>query len=225
MAMKWLFLSLALAALPACGEQQGAEFAPIALYTQFPHEPPPAVYDALRSTVESIMAPIGLSFEWRQTGEIAESHVFVELAVVTFKGNCDLKGVPPNRFTSGPLGWTHISDDVILPFAEIDCTAVRAFLNRDLLFERPEQRKFLFGRALGRVVAHELYHIFANTRHHGAEGVAREIYSVRDLLDNNFRFEAKESIALRNGPAHAALVTASQAPTSDESDTTSHRQL
>ena len=223
--MKWLFLSLALAVLPAYGEQQGAELAPIALYTQFQQEPPAAVSGALRSTVESIMAPIGLSFEWRHSGEIGGIYVSVELAVVTFKGSCNLKGVRPNRITSGPLGWTHISNDVILPFAEIDCTAVRAFLDRELSYEGPERREFLFGRALGRVVAHELYHVFANTKHHSAEGVAREIYSVRDLLTDNFRFEEKESIALKNGPVHAALVTASQAPPPEESDNANHRQL
>jgi hypothetical protein len=72
-------------------------------------------------------------------------------------------------------------------------------------------------------MAHELYHIFANTTHHGAEGVGREAYSVQDLLTSDFHFEARESKALKTGPAHSALTAAANLSV-DEADAAGHRQ-
>ena len=40
----------------------------------------------------------------------------------------------------------------------------------------------VYGRALGRVLAHELYHIFARTCHHGQEGVAKTALSGKALI-------------------------------------------
>jgi hypothetical protein len=206
--MKSLLLCLALAALPAFGGQRAASLAPIALYTQFQQDPPQAVLESLQAELESIMAPMGLSFEWRPLGAPGGNQVSVELAVVAFKGRCDVAGLLPRSMNPGALGWTHISDGAILPFADIDCEAVRSFVQKDLLAMRLADRAQVFGRALARVVAHELYHIFANTTHHGSDGVGRESYSVQNLLSPEFQFQARESLALRNSKAHTALAAA-----------------
>jgi hypothetical protein len=59
------------------------------------------------------------------------------------------------------------------------------------------------------VVAHELYHIFANTMRHGS-GVSKESYSVQDLLSDDFQFQAKESRMLQaNRPKPAAVAVES----------------
>jgi|ERR1035437_1212537 hypothetical protein len=200
-----LLLCLALAALPAFGEQPGATLAPIAIYTQFQQEPPAAVLDALQNEVESIMSPMGLHFEWRSLPSASGSEVSIELAVVNFKGRCDIAGLPPDSTNPGPLGWTHVSDGVILPFADVDCESLRGFLGKELLKVRAAERKTSFGRALGRVLAHELYHIFANTLRHGADGVGKPAYTVRELLSTDFRFEEKEALALKTSKAHIAL--------------------
>ncbi len=63
------------------------------------------------------------------------------------------------------------------------------------------EREGAYGRALGRVLAHELYHIFGNTTHHASEGVAKESYTVQDLLTEEFQFEAKESPPAAYRPA------------------------
>jgi len=56
----------------------------------------------------------------------------------------------------------------------------------------------MYGRALGRVVAHELYHIFAATETHGKDGVARSFHTRRDLTGKQFRFSQKETAALHD---------------------------
>jgi len=106
----------------------------------------------------------------------------------------------------GALGWTHVSDGQILPFTDVSCDRVRDFAQSGLLSYRAEERPEKYGRALGRVLAHELYHIFANTMHHGSGGVSKESYSVQDLLADDFLFQAKESRMLRVSRPKPAMV-------------------
>ncbi|MBZ5727667.1 MAG: hypothetical protein LAP87_22045 [Acidobacteriia bacterium] len=203
--MKSLLLCLALAAWPVIGEQRGESVAPIALYTQFQQEPPPAVVESLHEELESIMAPMGLHFEWRSLSGSHGNEVSAELAVITFKGRCDTAGLVSRRVNPGALGWTHISDGVILPFSDVDCDRIRGFIQKELLALDHLDRVAAFGRAVGRVVAHELYHIFANTQHHGADGVAKAAYTAQELVADDFQFEEKEMLALRGGKVHALV--------------------
>lgn len=207
--MKSLFLGLAVAVLPLCAAQHGAMLPPIALYTHFQEQPPAAVLDSLQLEVQSIMAPMGLSFDWLQLSASNGRQVSIELAVIEFKGRCDVANLAPRDSNPGPLGWTHMSDGVILPFADVDCSAIRTFIQKELLGAPAVSRAQAFGRALGRVLAHELYHIFANTTRHGSEGVGREFYSAHDLLAADFQFQTRESMALINSKAHAALANTS----------------
>lgn len=199
--MKMVLVCLLAGVLPAVGETRWAPSAPITLYTSFRYQPPPAVAAAIQEEVEAIMAPIGLRFEWRDLGAERGNEVSAELAVITFQGKCDPAiGVGPIR-VSGALGWTHVSDGAILPFTEVACDRVREFVYRSLLMVPRDEREAAYGRALGRVLAHELYHIFGNTTRHASEGVAKESYTVQDLLTEEFQFEAKETRILRSGRA------------------------
>ena len=203
--MKFIWFCLLAGVIPGCSETRVATFAPITLYTQFEQAPPGAVLEALQEEVESIMAPIGLRFQWRDLDKTAGHEVSAELAVVTFKGQCDLAGLSTRGRYQGALGWTHVSDGQILPFTDISCDRVRQFTRSGLLAFRPGDRAAKYGRALGRVLAHELYHIFANTIRHGSIGVAKESYSMQDLLADDFLFQAKESRMLQTNRQRAAV--------------------
>jgi len=209
--MKRSFIYLALGILPAFGEPRGVHVAPITLYTSFSEEPPQVVQDALEDELELIMAPIGFHFQWRSLAGVRGNEVSVELAVVTFKGRCDVAGLGARRIQPGALGWTHVSDGNILPFSDVDCDRIRGFIQGALLTVSRNDREEAFGRALGRVLAHELYHIFANTQKHGTVGVAKESYTVQDLMSGDFVFEEREDRALRTGKAHDALANTASA--------------
>jgi hypothetical protein len=184
------------ATLPAVSAENQAP--PVALYTSFLHSPSRAVEGILQDEVESIMAPMGMHFEWRSLASSRGTEVAAELAVITFKGRCDIAGLLPHSEAPGALGWTHVSDGVILPFSDIDCDRIRTFVQRDLLLLKAEDREEAFGRAVGRVLAHELYHIFAHTAHHASEGVAKSSYTVQELLCDEFQFDEHETLALRS---------------------------
>ena len=98
---------------------------------------------------------------------------------------------------------------MILPFSDVDCDRIRIFVQRDLLLLKAEEREEAFGRAVGRVLAHELYHIFAHTAHHGSDGVGKAAYTVQELLCDEFQFEEHEALALRS--ANGRTLTAEKA--------------
>lgn len=198
-------LALTLAAAPGFSGTGVAPPASIALYTQFQQDLPAEVESALRDELSSIMAPMGLSFEWRPLTGVRGNEVAVELAVLSFKGKCDVSSPTANSSHPGALGWTHVSDGAILPFSDIDCDRIRAIVQKDILSLPQGQREDSFGRALARVVAHELYHIFAKTSRHGSCGVGKAAYSVRELLSDEFQFEERESRALRSSEAAQRL--------------------
>lgn len=61
------------------------------------------------------------------------------------------------------------------------------------LFGLPSQtREKVFGRAIGRVLAHELLHVFAKTAHHSVHGVDQPAFSVAELLAERLVFDGRE---------------------------------
>jgi len=150
------------------------------------------------------MAPLGLPLEWRSLATAKGDEVSATLAVVTFRGDCTA-AVLKDAISAGPLGWTHVTDGVVLPFTEVDCGRIRGFLRRELLRVDANERDRDLARAIGRVTAHELYHVFAGTRHHGSGGVGGAVYTERELMANEFRFEDREFQTLRAGMLPALI--------------------
>lgn len=193
---RFVFTCLALAVLPAFGDERLVEL-PSVLYTTFHQSIPVTVRHALEDEVESIMGPLNRHFVWRSISGVKGHEISSELAVLTFKGSCNVESLVLKEIHPGALGWTHVSDGSILPFAEIDCDRIRLFLQKELLYRKPHERQEIFGRAVARVVAHELYHIFANTHHHASDGVAKAAYTATELLSDDFVFEEAQSKTLR----------------------------
>lgn len=193
-ALKTWVLCLALGAVPAFG---GSREAPVRLYVQFQHDPPDAVLEALQVELETVMQPSGLDLDWRWLANIKGNEVSTELVVVHFKGHCDLQNMEPVAAFPGPLGWTHISEGEVLPFTDINCDGVRLFLQQDLVRIPEPERSAAYGRALGRVLAHELYHVFTKSTKHGSSGIAKAAYNVQELLAKRFNFAPKQCDILR----------------------------
>ena len=206
--MRKVLFCLVLAALPAVcasGVSVAAKIAPVTLYTDFQQAVPQAVMEALRDEVDSAMSPMGLRFDWHRLSEFRSETVSAAVTVAHFEGNCDVNGLVMRENQPGPLGWTEISNGRILPFMHVDCERVRTFLQTTLLGFRAQDRERAYGRALGRILAHELYHVFGDTPKHASRGVAKEEYSVADLLAPVFQFHEGQTRALRGGKTLAAL--------------------
>jgi hypothetical protein len=131
-----------------------------------------------------IMKSSGVQLDWRLPGEALHYNILV---VMTFRGSCGFG--PPSRryYEPGPYASTKITDGEVQPFGEVDCDRVVATagdaMAEDTDYFRGDQ---LVGRALGRVVAHELVHMLTRSNRHGAEGVAKASLSGKELIEESF---------------------------------------
>ena len=119
------------------------------------------------------------------------------LVVVKLVGRCEMDGSPA-FLVPGPLGWSHESDGVVLPFSDLACDNLRGAVQSALLAGSQIRGNYLLGRAMGRVLAHELYHIVADTAHHGEAGVAQGALTARELTSGQLELRPSEVQAIQN---------------------------
>jgi hypothetical protein len=77
----------------------------------------------------------------------------------------------------------------VLPFSWVECETLSRML-APALSKYGVPQDYLYGRAMGRLVAHELFHILTMSADHDDGGVAKSSFSVRDMLADRFTFEA-----------------------------------
>jgi hypothetical protein len=75
---------------------------------------------------------------------------------------------------------------------------VRLFVERNLISVPSSNRQAVYGRAIARVLAHELYQFLANPKGHASGGLAKAAYSAEDLMAQSFRFGRKQYDCLRS---------------------------
>jgi hypothetical protein len=149
----------------------------------------PPLLSQIQAEVEQVMRPTGSRFEWRPLDLTKTNKPACSLLIVRFEGDCRFEGSCKPRPRPFTLGWTHVTDGEVLPFCGVDCDLVRQVIASELQ-SRPEgEQERLFARALGRVVAHEFYHILADTRSHSGRGLAQRFFSAGDLLASDAGFD------------------------------------
>src|SRR6185436_19151778 len=111
----------------------------------------------------------GMALDWRLLEENRGDEPADDIAVLRFKGTCQpestllhVDATPVGRIV---LASTKISDGHVLPFSEVECDQIRGFIE-PVGTGTPPQRERILGRVLGRVVAHELFHLLARTAKH-----------------------------------------------------------
>jgi cytochrome c553 len=197
---------LALSALSAFSGTWDGSGAPLRIYTDFQRLPSRAAELALHEELARLVAPIGLSVEWKSLAEPRAGDSVPALVVINFQGRCDAAALEARKEDPArALAWTHISDGTILPFVDVDCEGTRDFLQWTLLHREARLRDRLFGRAIARLVGHEMYHVFAETKHHGKEGVAEPACTASDLLAEDFRFAEPQFRTLRSSKLRSIL--------------------
>jgi hypothetical protein len=140
----------------------------------------------MKREFERVMHGSGYSFAWRLREE-AVGDSFSDFVALRFKGKC-VMGSPGYLYDErGPLAFTYTTDGVIQPFADVDCDQVAATIRSAFWGGDFERADILLGRALGRVVAHELVHILSKSPRHGRQGVASESLSGNRLIASELR--------------------------------------
>jgi len=137
--------------------------------------------EAMKHEVETILQGAALKLDWRMRGEAAPE-AFDNLVLVRFKGRCVLEPVGYLYDERGPLAFTYSTSGVVQPFSEVACDQVAAAARSAMHGGDFSKSDLLMGRALGRVVAHELVHILSGSAAHGHEGVAKRALSPSQLV-------------------------------------------
>jgi mono/diheme cytochrome c family protein len=207
--MNRIFFFLALAALPA-----PCQVGPVALYYQFQHPPSTTLVESIRHETTAILSPVGLRLQWK-TLPSNGSDMSSDLAVVTFEGRCDSQNLQAASRGGARLGFSHVSDKTVLPFAVVDCDTVGAFIQKKMPIGPDKERERILGRALARVLVHELDHIFAQTMSHGEREVDQPTYTVEELLADNTGGTDSRIHILRS--TQAVLPAAKASPTAGHS--------
>jgi hypothetical protein len=167
----------------------------------FQSEPSPAAVSQMEREITAIMQPSGLAFDWRMMKDRRTGESFHDLVIFSFKGLCQAAG--PIYDELGPIGdkralaYTRVSDGRVLPFSDVECDTIRRYIAPNVQSAHPALREGMLGRALGRVVAHEMYHMLARTTDHAESGVARSFHTRKDLTDPEFHFAAREAEMLK----------------------------
>ncbi len=146
----------------------------------------------------AILKSTGLKLAWRLRDEAASS-AYSNLVVMTFKGSCRYDAAPREFNPSGPLASTGTTDHIMQSFGQVDCDHVVQSARSAMWAGDFAHADMLVGRALGRVVTHELVHMLTNSRKHSRDGVFEEALSGRQLIAPSLPLSAMDVNLLMSG--------------------------
>jgi len=150
----------------------------------------------MKREVEQIVKESGVRLQWR-TGREATGDLPANLVVVRFRGRCVLEPDPILYDERGPFASAYSTDGEMLPFTEVDCHHVAASVQTALAGDDFGRLDYLMGRALGRVVAHELVHVLTRSAAHGQDGVTQAALSGKALIGAPLRLSRADLERLR----------------------------
>jgi hypothetical protein len=164
----------------------------------------------LRRELAELLAPAGIQLKWVAPG----SRLHVDRTIsVELRGTCRPGESTASKFKSGTaLASTTVQDGRVLPFSWVNCAVVDRFLGSSLknVSNRPE----VYGKALARLLAHEFFHVLAETEGHTSGGVSKTAFSVADLLAERISFQ-EEAVALLRLDLPEPVYSAAAAPAID----------
>jgi hypothetical protein len=163
----------------------------LVVYLKTGSDQPSQPLEAMKREVNALMDTLSYSVSWRGPGDLTESFegfvVVVELHGVCAAPRSPLSIQPLAEAAS--LASTAIVDDQVLPFSWLECDTLTRMLAPSLAKELDFRRSNLYGRAMGRLLAHELYHVLTRTRDHDSSGVGKPTFTAKDVLADRFEFE------------------------------------
>lgn len=131
---------------------------------------------------------LSLDVTWLKSENLTTGIVLDTPVQVRLSGRCNLSGVPDKASRQpGSYAWAHVSDGRVLPFIDVNCDRLRNALFSAMWGEDYQHRDFLLGRALARIIAHELHHVVHSEVHHSEEGLAQPRLTAASLIRGDAR--------------------------------------
>jgi hypothetical protein len=181
--------------------------ADLAVYLTVDPNQPAAPLEHMKRELSALLQAGGYRVVWQDPRTPDKTGSTSTLVVLELRGAC---GIPPGNFrlersvdSGASLAGTSVSADGVMPFSWVNCANMTRMIGPALSGEAGAQRDYLYGRAVARVVAHELYHVVTGSRGHEHEGVAKPRFTVPDLLDEVFEFDQPALAKLRQRAGEA----------------------
>jgi hypothetical protein len=133
-----------------------------------------------------IMKDSTLRFDFRWRSQ-ASQEALTDLVLVRFTGKCVLEPVGYLYDERGPMAFTYSTDGIVQPFSEVACDKVTSAVRSAMAGSDFADADVLLGRALGRVLAHEVVHMLSKSGAHGRTGVAKTALSGSQLIAPELR--------------------------------------
>ncbi len=199
-----LILSLLCAGLPAAAATAGMPVTVILDLHDVRYSE--SLLAEMKAEAQRILAPAGVKLDWRKKSELGEFPQFSQVVIFRFTGRCVMDPYATLYDERGPLAATATAEDEVLPFGVVHCDRVKASLRRTFTGNDYLRGNTLLGKALGRVMAHEMYHMFAQEKGHPGNGVAKPALTSEQLVRGEMELDARtaEEIRERQGPAGGA---------------------
>jgi hypothetical protein len=138
-----------------------------------------------------IMKDTAVRFDFRSRSQ-ASQEALSDLVMVRFKGKCVLDPVGYLYDERGPMAFTYSTDGAVQPFSEVACDKVTSAVRSAMSGGDFANADLLLGRALGRVLAHEVVHMLSKSGAHGHTGVAKTALSGSQLIAPELRLEPED---------------------------------
>jgi hypothetical protein len=146
----------------------------------------------MRKELSKVFKPTNLNIDVRLRQETKPNETFNDVVLVKLKGTCKMQNFAPLMDERGPFAWTHTVDGKILPFSEVACDHVSRSIQQAMMGDEFRDRDRMLGRALARVMAHEIVHMVGKCADHSQAGVFRHALSGRQLIADKLELDPED---------------------------------
>lgn len=190
-----------LASVPLRAGSTSPAALPVTVLIDFEQPHSSVSFDALQHELRRILNPARVDVDLRIRSEVPPSSQFGELLLFKMRGHCTMSpaALPIGALSDerGALAMTYSVDGKMLSFGEVECDRVRDCVQRALGKGNPEVHQAAYGIALARVMAHEMYHMLANSATHTKDGLTKKALSGRELSQAALPLAENAAAALR----------------------------
>lgn len=172
----------------------------IVLNTEFPLSP--MTERAMREELGRLLRPAGIRPVVHHDSHLLDLGTAGEVIWVRCRGCSEIPAGKAVSRPAGPLGWVRCVDEEMQPFITLDCPLVAAHLREILVTPQQFSAKPQMGRALARVLVHELMHYLTRSRLHLGSRLFREDMDPQTLLEPGVVLEDVDVEALRRTLVH-----------------------
>ncbi len=174
---------------------------PLGMIAGYDITPAVELRTAMERELATVLKPLGIAPVWFSLEQASKTLYLPPSLIVSFHGFCDPVLRPEYVGSPIALAQSSVSDGVIQPFVAIDCDGV----GRILMSDTDANPNVTAGRALARVLAHEVYHVLAQSKLHTGAGITKKVQTAADLTRAIAFFDKTSTLLLKKATGRMIL--------------------